>query len=137
MKDISTKLAVLGFLLFFLFILSLPLGRISLANIEVNKTGKNLCRYTMQRINNGFKNGPLNVNVSLISGDGKSQNFSWTDDTLKTENPRLDYLLSPKCPDYVEKGGIKSISYTVSEISGEIVLKGNVGVSTAFTDRTK
>lgn len=137
MKTLPTQLILLIALFLCLFILSMPFGSISLSNIEIDKTGKNLCRYTIQRMNNNLKDKSVKILINLVSGSGQKENFNWVDDTLQTEDPRLDYLLSPKCPIYVEKDGVKTMTYSVFNGSGTKIAGGSFNVSTKFVDRTK
>lgn len=137
------KLSILGFLLLLLFILPFQKEqsaspKVTLVNTEVERPNLTSCKYTLERTHQNLKNQNLKVHVSLFSENGLSAgDFNWVDDTLKTENPRLDFLYTPVCPSYVTKNGVASIEYSLRDQNGKVIERKTIEVSNKFIDKTQ
>lgn len=138
--NFSSKFALLGFLLLFLFVLGgiqaeISSNVISIENSKVEKWGDG-CRYTLTRTNHTGKNPILNVHTNLLTMQGIADHFDWEDNTLISENPRVDYLISKLCPLYIDKNGVKNLEYILNNGS-EVVGKKTIEVSKNYSSPSR
>lgn len=133
---LSSKVSLIGFLLLLLFVIGsfqneIFSREISITNTKVEKWGDG-CRYTVVRRNHTVKNPVLNVHINLLTKQGTADHFDWEDDTLISENPRIDYLISKFCPSYIEKNGVESLEYILNNGS-EVIAKKTIEVSRDYS----